>query len=126
MKAFLIFVALFAIALCKSVNVTEVKETKRDHNIDVCQNQYANILVLRTEITVRPGDGVVSRTVIWPDGGAVNKRRITCILVQDRVENGLGGYASLKRGGLGQYEVEILLESQPSLGFDFLITIYTE
>lgn len=60
----------------------------------------------------------------FPSNGTVSYYTITCVRALDQYIDGKGGYASLRKGGIGYRNVTLLLSSKRGRGFNFIVEIY--
>lgn len=66
----------------------------------------------------------IHEEVIFPQNGTLPYNTITCVRALDQYIDGKGGYASLKKGGIGYRNVILLLSAKRGRGFNFIVEIY--
>ncbi|KAJ8976928.1 hypothetical protein NQ317_005100 [Molorchus minor] len=97
------------------------------HNIDQCDMTKANLALLQTNV-YEPAAflSTVKRTVTYPETIPDEKHIISCIKVTNLDASDNGGYPKIINGGIGSYDVQLLLVSQWSRPLNFRIEIWAE
>ncbi|KAI5644687.1 transcription activator MBF2 domain-containing protein [Phthorimaea operculella] len=99
--------------------------SSQSHNFYIGTASYGDV-VLYKSVEVKYAFPFFVRTtdVKFPEPGKSSYAIITAIYVHDNYNDGSGGYATIRAGGVGQRFVNVHLKSQRGGGFNFTVTIY--